>query len=224
MKILVIEDEKETRDFLKISLQAESFIVDTAEDGERGSYLARVNDYNLIILDNILPKKTAQLVCAEIRNAKVSTPILLLSIQSDIAHKVRLLQIGADDYMTKPFAFDELLARIHALLRRPKELQETTLEVDDLILCSQTQKVHRGKKRIYLTRKEFDLLEYLMQNKGHVLTRTDIMEHVWNVDCDLFSNTLEAHILNVRKKIENPRLPRLIHNIPGRGYKIDALE
>lgn len=220
MRILVIEDDKEIIKFLKPALQAESFIVDVAEDGETGSYVARTNDYDLIILDNVLPKKDGKCVCQEIRNKGKNMPIIMLSVKSEIGTKVELLDIGADDYLTKPFSFKELLARIKALLRRPEKIESDILEIDDLVLDENRQVVVRNKKEIYLTRKEFALLEYLMKNQGRVLSRGMIMEHVWDMNVDPFSNTVETHILNLRRKIEHRNAKPLIQTISGRGYKI----
>lgn len=221
MKILVVEDDPEIRDSLKTSLEAESFAVDTASDGEAGSYLARTNDYDVIVLDLGLPKKDGTTVCTDIRSVGKTTPILMLSVQADTQQKIKLLNAGADDYMAKPFSFKELIARIRALLRRPSQLQSDILEVDDLIVDIARQKVSRSNKEIYLTRKEFSLLEYLMRFKGMVISRGMLMEHVWNAESDPFSNTIEAHILNLRKKIDTFKKRKLILTIPGRGYKID---
>jgi DNA-binding response OmpR family regulator len=220
MRILIIEDDKEVRNFLKVSLEAESFIVDEATDGDMGSYNARTNDYDMIILDLMLPKKDGCEVCREIRMTGNTVPILMLSATSGPEYKVDLLNCGADDYVTKPFSFQELRARIRALLRRPHLIEPAVLEIDDLKVDTSKQRVVRGNKKIYLTRKEFCLLEYLMKHKGAVVSRGMIMEHVWNADTDPFSNTIEAHILNVRRKIDITKR-KLIHTVPGRGYKID---
>ncbi len=222
MRLLIIEDDTETRDFLKNGLQAEGFVVDTAEDGEKGSYIARTNDYDLIILDNILPKKEGHLVCKEIRETKKHSRIILLSVKSEIPHKIDLLNGGADDYLTKPFSFLELLARIRAVLRRPKAIEEDILLIDDLTLDRNKQIATRGKQEIYLTKKEFLLLEYLMKHKSNFLSRGSIMENVWDIDSDPFSNTIETHIMNLRKKIDSGKKKKLIHTVPGRGYKIDV--
>lgn len=222
MRILLIDDSEDIRHSLKMSLEAESFIVDTSSDGYHGSYTARTNEFDLIILDISMPKKNGWEVCTEIRNAHNHTPILVLSVLSDVQAKIKMLNCGADDYLTKPFSFRELLARIRALLRRPGELTEDIIQVDDLILDSMKQKVTRGATTVYLTRKEFCLLEYLMRHKGTVVSRSMIMEHVWNAESDPFSNTIEAHILNVRKKIDNVKKKRLIHTVPGRGYKVEV--
>lgn len=221
MRILIIEDDKDICSFLKTGLEAEGFTVDLAEDGEKGSYIARTNDYDLILLDNVLPKKEGIEVCQEIRQSKKATRIILLSVKSEIFHKVDLLNSGADDYVTKPFSFIELLARIRAVLRRPPLIESDTLSLDDLVLDRKKQTAMRGKKLIYLTRKEFQLLEYLMKNSGCFVSRGMIMEHVWDMNVDPFSNTIEAHILNLRKKIDAQKKQKLIHTVPGRGYKLD---
>lgn len=222
MRILVVEDEKEIADFLGVSLEAEAFAVDIAEDGEKGSYLGRTNDYDLIILDNILPKKIGLQVCDEIRKSNKSVPILILSVKSEITTKVELLNAGADDYLIKPFSLEELLARVRALLRRPKQVESETFEIDDLTLDSKKHTVKRGKKDIYLTRKEFMLLEYLLKNEEVVVSRGMIMEHVWDMHVDPFSNTIESHILSLRKKIDMPSKTKLIHTVPGIGYRLSA--
>lgn len=218
MRILLIEDDKQLCDSLKKALRNESYAVDTASDGERGSYLARTNDYDLVLLDSILPKKEGFDVCSEIRTSGNTTPILILTTRDEIPDKVRLLNIGADDYMTKPFSFDELSARIRAILRRPKNVVNDTLTIDDLTINLITQNVARGKEKIYLTKKEYELLVYLSRNPDQLLSRGVIMEHVWDINADPFSNTLETHILNLRRKIETNQSPKLIHTIQGRGY------
>lgn len=222
MRILVIEDDRELRGSLKAHFQAECFAVDTAADGEEGSYLARTHEYDAIILDNILPKKTGFEVCREIRQSGKHTPIIMLSVKSTIDDRVELLNAGADDYVCKPFSYNELKSRVHALLRRPRTLMPPLLKVDDLILDTLEQRVRRGKKEIYLTRKEFALAEYLLRNRGTVVSRGMLMEHVWNSEIDPFSNTIEAHILNLRKKIDKESKRKLIHTVPGRGYKMES--
>lgn len=221
MKILVVEDEKDIINFLKPSLEAESFVVDVAEDGEAGLFLARTNNYDLIILDNALPKKSGLEVCQEIRSRQNTTPIIILSVLSEVNKKVELFNAGADDYLTKPFSFQELLARIKSVLRRPKKIEDEILRVDDLELDLRRNLVKRDGVEINLTRKQFVLLEYLMRNAGIVMTRGMIMEHVWDMNADPFSNTIETHILSLRKKIKAKKnQPELIFTVPGRGYKI----
>lgn len=221
MRILIIEDEAAISAFLKESLEAEYFAVDTAEDGERGSYFAHVNEYDLIVLDNLLPKKEGIEVCRELRAAGKTMPILVLSVKSETVRKVDLLNAGADDYLTKPFALEELLARIRALLRRKPRLEGDVLRVGDLMLDTKKIIVWRGKQKIDLTRKEFMLLQYLMQNEGAVLSRGMILEHVWDMSVDIFSNTIESHVLSLRRKLGDAGKDGLIKTVSGRGYKIE---
>lgn len=223
MRILVIEDDKELNNFLKTSFEEELFIVDVADDGEKGSYMARTNEYDMIILDIALPEKTGIEVCKEVRAAGKNVPIMMLTANMEIISKIELLDLGADDYLTKPFSFKELMARVRAITRRPKKIESNIIRIDDLLLNRNKSTVYRGgKTEIYLTRKEFVLLEYLMSNKELVLSRGMIMEHVWDNEADPFSNTIETHILNLRKKIDFAGKKKLIKTISGRGYKIEG--
>jgi two-component system copper resistance phosphate regulon response regulator CusR len=224
MRVLVVEDEEGIARFLKAGLESEYFAVDVAEDGERGSYLARTNDYDIIILDNMLPGKNGAEVCDDIRKSGRNTPIIMLSARAEMSIKVELLNKGADDYLTKPFSLEELLARIRALLRRPAHVAPDLLEIEDLVLDTKKHLVTRKGKEIYLTRKEFMLLEYLLRNKGTAVSRGMILEHVWDINVDPFSNTVESHILNIRKKVNDKGRKNLIHTLPGIGYKISATE
>lgn len=220
MRILVIEDEYGIASLLKTGLESEYFVVDVAADGETGSYLARTNEYDLIILDNMLPKKSGKEVCSEIRQAGKTTPIIILSVQSELLTKVDLLDRGADDYLTKPFSFEELLARIRALLRRPPSISESALSVRNIVLDLHQHTVEKEGVTIYLTRKEFMLFELLLRRKGAVVSRAMIIEHVWDMHTDPFSNTLESHILNLRKKVDDPNCESVIKTVPGIGYKV----
>ena len=222
MRILIVDDDAHVRNILRNGFESDSFAIDEVDDGESASYHARTNEYDLIILDLMLPKKDGHEVCKEIRESGKTTPILMLSVTSDPEYKTNLLNAGADDYVTKPFSFLELRARVRALLRRPLYLEPSVLSVEDLVVDTTKHHVSRAGKKIYLTRKEFSLLEYLLKHKGTVVSRGMIMEHVWNADSDPFSNTIESHILNVRRKIDYISKRKLIHTIPGRGYKIDA--
>jgi len=222
MRALVVDDEPELRDLLAENLRTLCFAVDTAADGTEGSYLARTNEYDLILLDNMLPEKSGVAVCSDIRNVGKSVPIIILSVLTDSWRKVELLNAGADDYLVKPYSFNELSARIRAVMRRPSEVAGDVLEVADLTLDTKEQRVKRAGKNVHLTRKEFMLLEYLMRHNGTVLTRGMIMEHVWDMMNDPFSNTIESHIRGLRKKIEGPELQKLIYTVSGRGYKIDV--
>lgn len=220
MRILIIDDNKDIRELLKVGLEAEMFSVDTATDGEEGSYLARTNEYDLVLLDNVMPKKSGPEVCHDIRNAGKSVPIILMSVKSETNEKIRLLNMGADDYVPKPFSFDELLARIRAILRRPEQTISENITAGDITLNSRTHEVTRGKRHIYLTRKEYSLLEILIRNNSGVVSRGTIMEHVWDLDANPFSNSIETHVFNLRKKLEKKN-ERLIVNVPARGYRIN---
>lgn len=222
MRILVIDDHLDIRQFLKEAFESAGFAVDTAGDGAEGSYMARVNEYDAILLDYIMPKKPGPQVLKEIREAGKSAPIMMLSIQDEIDDKVDLLNLGADDYMTKPFSYKELLSRVRALIRRPAAITPSTLQAGDLVLDTINQRAHRGSDSIYLTRKEYALTEYLLRNQGSIVSRGMLLDHVWNEDVDPMSNTIETHIRNLRRKLERPPYGKLIHTVPGRGYKIDA--
>lgn len=224
MRILIIEDNPNVRELVKLGLEAESFIVDGAENGEDGSYLARTNEYDLVILDIGLPRRRGTEVLKEIRKAKRTMPILMLSVEREIPTKVGLLSIGADDYMTKPFSFEELLARVRALLRRPIPIVKERLSVGQIILDSTRQKATRGGKEIYLTRKEYLLLECLVRNRGSIVTKGKLIEHAWDIDSDPFSSTIETHMSNLRKKINPPKSSVQIKNIPSRGYTLEVFK
>jgi DNA-binding response OmpR family regulator len=221
MRILLVEDDEAILASLRARLKSEGFTVDIEKDGIRGSFLARTSNYDVIILDYMLPRKNGRKICQEIRTRGTTTPIIIISVQTEIPTRVEILNMGADDYLIKPFPFEELLARIRAVLRRPTQIKEEILSIDDLVLDSTRCNVERGGKKIKLTKKEFSLLEYLLRHKGVVLSRGTLMEHVWDIHGDLFSNTIETHILNLRKKIDSPGAKKLIHTLSGRGYKMD---
>lgn len=219
MNLLIVEDDKETVSFLKPSLKAEGFVVDVAEDGDVGSYKAQLNNYDLIILDIGLPKKDGRQVCSEIRAAGKTMPILMLSIKGEIETKVDLLTIGADDYVTKPFAYSELAARVKVLMRRPSRAEDEIMRVGDVELNLPRRSVHRAGKPVHLAPKEFFLLEYLLRNRGRVMTRQAILEHVWDMNADLFTNTVETHVVNIRRKLKKDK--NFIRTVSGTGYVID---
>lgn len=224
MRILVVEDNPDIAKVIIAGFEHESFAVDHTDDGEKGSYMARTNDYDVIILDLMLPHKDGYTICKEIREIGKNTPIIMLSVHAATQSKIDILNDGADDYMAKPFSIDELIARVRALLRRPRSVEPVVYEIGDMIMNTKTQKVLRGDDFINLTRKEFAILEFLARNKGLVVSRQDIHEHVWNNEGNPLSNTVEAHILNLRKKLcANGHKP-LIHTISGRGYKLDTQE
>lgn len=220
MKILIVEDDISIRNVLRMSLEAKGFAIDEAGDGDSGSYLARTNSYDAILLDNVLPKKLGGHVCKEIREAGVNTPIIVLSGKQEVLSKVQMLNNGADDYVTKPFSFDELVARISTVLRRPKVVKQNIIRFKDFEVNFSSQTVRRNSKDVYLTRKEFALLEFLANNKNLVMSRGQILESVWDMSVDPFTNTIETHIMNLRKKLRDTRRT-LITAVPGRGYKFN---
>jgi len=220
MKILLIEDERKIASFIERGLKEEHFIVDVTYDGENGSYMAQVNDYDLVILDIMLPGKDGVRVCTELRKKKIDTPILMLTALDSIQDKIFGLDAGADDYVTKPFAFEELLARVRALLRRKSSKNTMNLKVANLELDQRTHRVTRAGKEIELTNKEYNLLEYLMLNANHVVTRTMLYEHVWDVHFDTFTNVVDVYINYLRNKIDKNFAKQLIHTVRGTGYII----
>ena len=218
MRILVVEDEKKVASFIKQGLEEEGYAVDWAADGQEGLLLALDGVHDLIILDLNLPKMDGLKVLQELRQAKVKAPVLLLTVRAMIEDKVLGLDTGADDYLTKPFSFQELLARIRALLRRRLEAEPTLLQVADLTLDPARRLVRRGAEKIELSTKEFALLDYFMRNPGRVLTRTMIAEHVWDYDFDTATNIIDVYVNFLRKKIDADREPKLIHTVRGVGY------
>ena len=220
MKILLIEDEKKIASFIKRGLKENNYTVDVAYDGEKGFYLADINTYDLIILDVMLPDKDGISVCRDLRKLKIDTPVLMLTARNEVKDKVSGLDSGADDYLTKPFVFDELLARVRALSRRKRSEKTTTLKVGDLVLDQLTRKVTRAGKEIILTSREYSLLEYLMLNASQVVTRTMISEHVWEDDFDTFTNVINVYVNYLRNKINDGYDKKLISSIRGVGYTI----
>lgn len=221
MKILIIDDDEKVLEFIRNRLMNNNCDVDIAVDGTSGSYIARTNHYDLIIIDCALPDKNGITVCEEIRRFGSNAWIIFLSMNHSIHNKVQCFDAGADDYITKPFAFEELNARIKALIKRPKKIEDAMLFSGNLILDTTNNKAYSNDICIYLTKTEYNLLEYMLRNKGKVLSRTMIMEHVWSASADPLSNTIEAHMANLRKKLIVNNSEEVIKNIPGRGYFID---
>lgn len=219
MRILVVEDEKKIAAFIKRGLKEEGYAVDIAADGEEGYRLICENDYDVILLDLMLPKLDGLTLCRQVRQDGVQTPIIMLTAKSAVADKVTGLDAGANDYITKPFAFEELLARIRVLLRTAGH-PPTRLQVADLTLDLLTHTVTRAGKEIPLSAKEFALLEYLMRNAGTVVTRTMIYEHVWDIDFDTSTNVIDVYINYLRNKIDAGHEKKLIHTVRGRGYML----
>ena len=224
MHILVIEDEAKVASFIRRGLEAEHYSVDIALDGEAGLIQAFDQDYDLIILDVMLPKRDGLSVLQELRRHKLRVPVLMLTARDTVAAKVEGLDHGADDYLTKPFAFEELLARIRALLRRGSQTQAAVLTLADLRLDPVSREITRAGKRIELTAKEFALLEFFLHQPGRVLSRVVIAQHVWGVDFDTFTNVIDVYVNYVRKKIDADFSPKLIHTVRGVGYVLKEAE
>jgi heavy metal response regulator len=217
MRILVVEDEEKIASFIKRGLKESGFSVDTAGDGEEGHFLVSTETYDLVILDVMIPKIDGLTLCRTLRTEQNNVPILMLTAKDTVKDKVRGLDAGADDYLTKPFAFEELQARVRALLRKGKPYA-TVIKVADLQLDLLSHKVTRSGKSIEMTAKEYALLEYLMRNAGSVITRTMIAEHVWNINFDSFTNVIDVYINYLRNKIDCGAGKKLIHTVRGQGY------
>jgi heavy metal response regulator len=222
MRILVVEDEVKVASFIKKGLAEEGYAVDLAPDGREGLLLAADGVHDLIILDINLPGLDGLAVLKKLRWAGVKTPVLLLTVRATIEDKVLGLDTGADDYLTKPFSFTELLARVRALLRRRAEAEPPVLQVADLSLDPARRLVRRGGEKIELTAKEYALLHYFMRHPGRVLTRTMIAEHVWDYDFDAMTNIIDVYVNHLRRKIDAGRQPKLIHTVRGVGYVLRA--
>jgi len=218
MHILVVEDETKIAALVKGALTEEHYKVNVVHDGETALIQAEINSYNLIILDIMIPRKDGLMVCKELRDKKISTPVLLLTARNSLSDKVKGLDLGADDYLTKPFEIEELLARARALLRRDKTDKSTILRVADLCLNQTTQEVTRAGKEIELTSREYALLRYLMVHANEVVPRTMITEHVWGEDSAAFTNVIDVYINYIRNKVDKHFNPPLIHTVRLVGY------
>ena len=218
MRILVAEDDRTLAEHLRRALVERGHAVDLAYDGEDAWLMGSADDYDVLVLDIMMPKRSGLDVLRELRSGGVATPVLLLTARDDITDKVAGLDLGADDYITKPFALAELLARIRALGRRKGEMESPILSCGDLSLDPRTRQVRRGDAEATLTPKEFALLHYLLAHQGAVVTHTDIMEKVWDVNLDMFSDVVKVMISRLRKKLEGGGRPALIHTVRGVGY------
>jgi heavy metal response regulator len=218
MKILVVEDEKKVAKFLKQGLEEEHFAVDVAHDGVQGELMAASGGYDLMILDILLPKKDGITLLRELRGMDIQTPILMLTAKNTIEDRVGGLDSGADDYLSKPFAFAELVARVRTLLRRGGADKTTVLKIADLQLDTVSHKAKRGDASIELTGKEYALLEYFMRNASRVLTRTILSEHIWNYNFDTGTNVVDVYVNHLRSKIDDGFEKKLLHTIRGVGY------
>jgi heavy metal response regulator len=223
MRFLVVEDEQRIADFLKRGLESAGYAVDTAGDGKSAIDMVHATDYDLIILDMMLPDIDGLKVLERIRNRKASPPVLILSARGSVDDRVKGLELGADDYLVKPFAFVELLARVRVLLRRGAPMPER-LQIGDLVLDCIRRRVTRGGESIELAPKEFSILEYLMRNRGRPLSRTMIVEHVWDMDYDGLTNIVDVYIRHLRSKIDDKWPTKLLHTVRGIGYMLDATE
>ena len=224
MRILLVEDDARVLSFVRRGLREEQFAVDTAEDGEKALFLAQTHEYDLIILDVLLPKKDGMEVLRKLRVEKIATPILMLTAKDKQSDKVAGLNAGADDYLTKPFGFEELLARVRALLRRRGDMVSTVLRVADLELDTLRRRAKRNESVLDLTNREYALLEFFMRHLNQVVTRTMLSEHVWEKDFDTFSNVIDVHVARLRKKIDDEFKPKLLQTLRGQGYMLQIPE
>lgn len=221
MRILIVEDEKKTAAYVKKGLSESGFVVDVAEQGEDGLHLARTGDYDLIILDVMLPQRDGWSVLTEIRRSGKQTPILFVTARDSIQDRVKGLELGADDYLVKPFAFSELLARVRSIIRRGPARQPETLRIADLEIDLVRHRALRSGKRLDLTPKEFALLSLLARRAGQVLSRTLIAEQIWDMNFDSDTNVVDVAIRRLRSKVDDPFAKRLIHTVRGMGYVLE---
>lgn len=222
MRVLIIEDQEKLAQLVKKGLEKEGFAVDYLTDGEAGQKRVELNhrDYDLVILDLMLPGVSGYEICRGVREQKISTPILILTAKDSTEDKVSLLDAGADDYLVKPFSFEELLARVRALLRRPEASLPVELEVGNIVLSPSTRKVTQAGKEIRLTLKEFGLLEFLMRNAGQIMEREKIITSVWDFDVDVFNNVVDVYINKLRVKLGDNQNQNIIETIRGIGYRL----
>jgi DNA-binding response OmpR family regulator len=222
MRILLVEDEKPLSNAIKEGLEESGFVVDTAYDGESALSKIEIEEsYDLIILDIMIPKLDGVSLLKKIRELGYKMPVLMLTAKSEVEIKVKTFGIGADDYLTKPFDFRELLARVHALLRRTKDIKTGIITIDDLEIDTEKMEVKRGGKAIKLTKKEYQILLYLAMNKGRVVEKSELENHLWDENSTPWSDTLRTHIKNIRRKVDSGYEKKLIKTIPGVGYEIE---
>ena len=222
MRILLVEDEPRMADVIAKGLREQSYAVDVAQDGAAGLYQTSINDYDVIVLDVLLPERDGYEVCRELRQRGDSTPVLMLTARAAIDDRITGFDAGADDYLTKPFSFRELLARIRALLRRDVQLRPDVLQIEDLTIDSASHRVSRGNHEVQLTAKEYALLEYLARRAGQLVSRAEIAAHVWDDTFDPFSNAIEVYINRLRKKIDGNHPIKLLHTRRGEGYLLQS--
>lgn len=223
MRVLIVEDDRNTREFIERALRESGYTVDATGNGRDGLFMATTEPFDLLLLDRMLPQVDGLTVLRTLRASKITTPVLILSALGDVDDRVEGLRAGGDDYLIKPFALSELLARVEALLRRPRHdspAQDTVLKVQDLELDRLKRTVRRGERRIDLQPKEFQLLEYLMRHADQVVTRSMLLEAVWDYHFDPQTNVIDVHVSNLRAAIDAPGLPALIHTVRGAGYRL----
>lgn len=220
MRILVVDDDRRLCSVIKRGLLEETYAVDVAYDGEEGEYMGEVNPYDLIILDIMMPKKDGIEMCKELRSKRINTPILMLTAKDAVEDRVRGLDAGADDYMVKPFSFNELLARVRALLRREAVTKSPEIKLGDLVLNTLTREVRRGDRTIELTTKEYVILEYFMRHPNVVVTRTMLEEHAWDYDFDSMSNLIDVYIRRLRRKLDDNENESVLQTVRGAGYRL----
>jgi two-component system copper resistance phosphate regulon response regulator CusR len=221
MRILLVEDEPRMANVIAKGLREHAYAVDVSGDGDAALYQTSINDYDLIILDVLLPKRNGFEICRDLRTSGDSTPVLMLTARATVDDRVEGLEAGADDYLTKPFSFRELLARVKALLRRETKLRPDIFQIGDLIIDSASHRVSRANQEVVLTAKEYALLEYLAQRKGQLVSRADIATHVWDESFDPFSNAIEVYMNRLRKKIDERHSTKLLHTRRGEGYILE---
>ncbi len=224
MRILLAEDDSRVAGFVRRGLREEQYAVDVAADGEKAVFMAQTGEYDLIILDLMLPKKDGMEVLRTLRASKIGTPVLVLTAKDKPKDKVEGLNAGADDYLTKPFGFEELLARVRALLRRRGDMIPTVLSVADLEMDTLKHRVRRGTTELELTNREYSLLEFFLRHANEVVTRTKLSEHVWETDFDTFSNVIDVHIARLRQKINDGFPLKLLETVRGKGYILQIPE
>jgi len=222
MKLLVVEDEEKSAAYLKKGLGEQGFVVDVARDGDEGLYLAKTGEYDVVVLDVMLPERDGFQLLSALRGAHNETPVLFLTARDGVEDRVNGLHLGADDYVVKPFAFSELVARIHTILRRGGVKASLVVTVGDLLIDFVRHRVERANRRIDLTPKEFLLLSLLARRAGHVLSRTLIAEQVWDMNFDSDTNVVDVHVRRLRAKLDDPFERKLIHTIRGVGYVLEA--
>lgn len=224
MRILLVEDDRRIARFVAKGLREQAYAVDVVGDGDAAVYKLSINDYDAVILDVMIPGRDGFQVCRDLRAGEIAVPIIMLTARDTVQDRITGLDSGADDYLTKPFAVTELLARLRALLRRGHVVRPATISIADLVLDTGAQRATRSGRVLRLTTKEYALLEYLVREEGRIVSRTEIAEHVWDENFDPLTNLIDVHINRLRRKVDNGFSSKLIHTRRGVGYMVAALE